>query len=273
MIGFGCRDPASTVFCSQHIVWRCSELSEVGIEREIEKYQDSDIGRALYWQGRLAALRGDEKAAARFYLWASERGDAYGTCALGRCYRRGEGVSVDAEKAFDLAMRAAKMGDCGGCLDVGLLLKDGVGAEQNLEEAISWFRRAAMNWECTINNKVKAIMWAGDCYYDNGDLEKALEAYQEAIGAAGDKLECKSTLASCLDKAGFAEWARMRYISAREYWEREQRVLCEYSQIASDFDYDSDSNVDRVTKNINIATDRINGLVGLGSDVAGEVFS
>ena len=65
----------------------------------------------------------------------------------------------------------------------------------------------------------------------------------------------------------------MRYISAREYWEREQRVLCEYSQIASDFDYDSDSNVDRVTKNINIATDRINGLVGLGSDVAGEVFS
>ena len=88
---------------------------------------------------------------------------------------------MDAEKAFDLAMRAAKMGDCGGCLDVGLLLKDGVGAEQNLEEAISWFRRAAMNWECTINNKVKAIMWAGDCYYDNGDLEKALEAYQEAI--------------------------------------------------------------------------------------------
>ncbi|MEC4175714.1 tetratricopeptide repeat protein [Adlercreutzia sp. R7] len=248
-------------------------LSEAGIEQMIEKYQDSDMGRALYWQGRLAALRGDEKTAARFYLWSSGQGDACGACALGRCYRSGKGVSVDTEKAFEFAMKAARAGDCGGCLDVGLLLKDGVGAERDREEAILWFKRAAMNRECSVNNKVKAIMWVGDCHYENGDLERALEAYQEAIEAAGNKLECKRALASCLDKAGFAEWARMRYISAREYWEREQRVLYEYGQVASDFDYDSDSNVDRVTKNIIIAADRVNGLVGLGGDVVSEVFS
>ena len=244
------------------------------IQNTIDRYvSEGNIPRSLYWRGRLAALQEDWQTAVSMYRQASDRGDAYGTCELSHCYRNGNGVETDINRAHELALCAGEMNDYGGCYDVAKDFFDGVGLSRpDYAQAATWFVRASKCEETTPANCAVALLHAGDCCYKLGHYDEAMTTYTQAADLVKDDVKYARTYASCLDKAGFLSWHRLRYPLARDYWEKEQQVLYEYSKFDSSFDYDNDSNVDRVVKNVVIANSRIEGLLEESADIIGGLL-
>ncbi len=58
-------------------------------------------------------------------------------------YYKGDGVSVDKQKAVELWQKAAELGNDKAQYNLGACYNDGDGVEQNKEEAVKWFRKAA----------------------------------------------------------------------------------------------------------------------------------
>jgi TPR repeat protein len=84
------------------------------------------------------------QAAVEWYRKAAEGGDAMGENNLGDLYLRGEGVSQNAETAFELFSLAAEQGNTGACIKLGYLYMTGRGTRKDDESAYAWIKAAAL---------------------------------------------------------------------------------------------------------------------------------
>jgi TPR repeat protein len=63
---------------------------------------------------------------------------------LGGCYKNGEGVRKDAEKAVEWCRKAATLGQADAQCNLGCCYLNGQGVSKDVGKAVEWFRKAAM---------------------------------------------------------------------------------------------------------------------------------
>lgn len=242
-------------------------ITAEAIQCEIDACRGNNEPRALYWEGRLAAFKGNLEEAVGYYSRSAELGDPFGVCKLGRCYKYGQGVESDPERAFALANRAAEMGDYGGNCDVAVAYKVGDVVDQDYDKAAEYYEKAATAVQTTPGNQASALNEAARCQYSGGRYEDALNTSLRAAALVEKEPKFGKQYATSLDWAGFAKWQMGRYSEAKEYWEREQQALYDYGKVDESFDYDTDPGVARVIKNILAADGRIDQVHGVISGV------
>lgn len=88
--------------------------------------------KARFWAGR--AMSGLEQKA--------RDGSASSAKTLGRIYRDGEFVEVNAERARDWFMRSANLGDAGAMHDLAQMLLAEPATDEDVDEALQWLRLA-----------------------------------------------------------------------------------------------------------------------------------
>jgi len=62
---------------------------------------------------------------------------------LGCCYRNGEGVEQDNEKAVEWFLKAAEQGNAEAQFALGVCYHNGEGVKQDYEQTIKWLQKAA----------------------------------------------------------------------------------------------------------------------------------
>jgi hypothetical protein len=156
-----------------------SQEGSVGASKSGEQTQRKlAVGRMYYWAGRKHAdnARGQESEltlAANLYRQSHELGDPYGTCELGRCYRKGAGVPRDDERAFELARDAADRGDHGGNYDMGTYYAIGFCTGKDHRIAAQYYEAASHCEPITDKQKADALLRAIDNYIRAEDFEAA----------------------------------------------------------------------------------------------------
>ena len=120
-----------------------------------------------------------------------EKGDAWSLFNLGECYRKGEGVPQDYEKAFCCYKEAER-----GCYDAKFALGQcyfkGLGVKQDYSKAVSYFEQNAQQYP-------EDCYYLGLCY-ENGygvpqDYMEAFNYYKEATSALQVGRDAKFKLA------------------------------------------------------------------------------
>ena len=77
-------------------------------------------------------------------------------------YYKGDGVSVDKQKAVELWQKAAELGNDKAQYNLGACYNDGDGVEKNKEEAVKWFRKAAEQGNAEAQFNLGNRYYAGD---------------------------------------------------------------------------------------------------------------
>ena len=167
-----------------------AQEGSVGAHKSDEQAQrELAAGRMYYWAGRKHAdnARGRDSElalAASLYRQSHELGDPYGTCELGRCYRKGTGVPRDEKRAFELARDAADRADYGGTFDMGTYYAIGFCTEKDHCIAAHYYEAASNCANITDKQKATALLSAIDSYIRAEDFEAADKLKQALIQMA-----------------------------------------------------------------------------------------
>lgn len=116
------------------------------------------------------------------FLSAAEAGHSEAMYYLGCCYKEGDGVLIDLEKAFYWYFKAALANHKEAQMSLGSCYYFGYGVETNYEEAIIWFSKAAED------GSIEASKWIGNCYSRLKDSTKAIEWYIKAAKSDAEAL-------------------------------------------------------------------------------------
>ncbi len=155
---------------------------------------------ADFRDGLEAYRDGDYKVAFEAWLPLAKSGDAKSQNNLGILYRKGRGVSKNAEKAFEWYERAAKQGFAKAQYNLALLYKSGQGVTRDLAKSVRWIELSARNgyaraqYELGIRyekgvgvqrDPVKALVWLSlSVESAKGDtMKRAAKARGRLIGA------------------------------------------------------------------------------------------
>ncbi|MFI3230555.1 MAG: tetratricopeptide repeat protein, partial [bacterium] len=66
-----------------------------------------------------------------------------GQTDLGNCYKNGEEVEKDLDKAFELYTKSAEQGNANAQFNLGVCYKYGIGTKQDYNKAFEWFTKSA----------------------------------------------------------------------------------------------------------------------------------
>lgn len=231
-------------------------------------------GNALdfYWKGRKAAETGDAEMAFRFYEHAAALGNPYGICELGRCYRDGFGIAMNAAKGLELAKEAYLLGDSGATFDIGKAYYEGNAVELDYLKAAEWFLKASELAAGYPKHKSSYLRWSGYALAKGGDPSLALGRHIEAAKLLETYGATKQEIADCYIDAGSAAYEKNDFFSAFKYWEKAQNLLYQHSCEDESFDYDSSPKVERVIKNILAAKARLDLQFEVISDITDWVL-
>jgi TPR repeat protein len=156
---------------------------------------------------------GDIVKPAQWWRQAAEQGNhARAQFNLALCYKLGEGVLKDAEKAVQWFRKAAEQGEVSAQHNLGCCYDNGEGVRKDAEKAVEWYRKAAelgfAEAQCNL----------GCCYADRTgmrkDAGKAVEWYRKAAAQGDAQAQCN--LGSCYlegvgvrkDAGKAVEWSR-----------------------------------------------------------------
>ncbi len=136
-------------------------------------------GRQLLQEGLEKERANHADEAFPLFIQAAELGNHAAMIEAGECYRSGEGVAQDEDKAMAWFHRAADAGDTSGMVHIGMMYLFGVhDADPNDEEATEWFQKAADRGD-------PAGMYNLAQSYEKGhgvakNLDKAKELYEKS---------------------------------------------------------------------------------------------
>jgi TPR repeat protein len=99
----------------------------------------------MYWLADAHYKAKEFPQAMQWFRKSSDAGDSDSTLMVGYMYSHGEGVELDAEKAFAFYLTAARAGNNGAMFNIGEYYKNGKGVAQNGSAARFWYLRAAMS--------------------------------------------------------------------------------------------------------------------------------
>ena len=117
------------------------------------------------------SLDSNDKEFQDWLAWAA-KGDIIAHHNLGWCYKTGQKVAQDRQKALYWYTKAAEQGDAEAQNEVGTFYSTGKGGEQDHEKAVYWFTKAAEQGE------IYAQANLGWCYENGAGVE---QDYQKAI--------------------------------------------------------------------------------------------
>jgi TPR repeat protein len=123
--------------------------------------------------------------ALQLYEQSAASGYAPAQFTLGVSYEMGHGVSKDLAKAIALYQQAADQGNSDAICKLGSLSYYGTGMPKNTRKAIELYQKAAAQ------GNAYGQMMLGHIYeYEDGDIDRAIEAYTKAVdmGSAEAKL-------------------------------------------------------------------------------------
>ncbi|UZO00637.1 uncharacterized protein OCT59_011759 [Rhizophagus irregularis] len=99
---------------------------------------------------------GIEKNLEKAFHWyqkAAEKDHIKAMTNLAICFKNGEGTEKDLEKSFHWCQKSAENGDEEAMNNLSIYYKDGKGTEKNLEKAYYWHRKAAESNKASSKNK------------------------------------------------------------------------------------------------------------------------
>lgn len=146
----------------------------------------SDTANDLFIKG-LQLLEEEKWSEAFFCLkTAADKGNSNAMYYTGQCYERGEGVSVDFEKAFNYTYKAATCENP--CVlsyvDLGKYYRNGLGTTQDYAEALRWFHKGAKDSPSRVDYKPECMFFIGIAYlFGEGiqqDYTQAVYWFREA---------------------------------------------------------------------------------------------
>ena len=99
----------------------------------------------FYFNGQ-KGLQQDKKAGMKWWRLAAEAGSSEAANNLGMCYRKGDGVEQDIDRALEYYRQEARLGGVTGFVNIGALLM----LQGSMEEAMLNLRKAAI---CGLSDK------------------------------------------------------------------------------------------------------------------------
>ncbi len=159
-----------------------------------------DFNKAKHWleksamQGNIEARHGlgyvyeqmgDMANALKHYKIAADKNHAPSIISLAMSYSMGDGVEVDAKKAYELFLKAANLNDPFAQYMTGFNLFHGNGVEENIPEAAQWYMKAAERGEEHAQYEIGMIFEMG------GDIESAKKWYAKAAEQGYEKARMK----------------------------------------------------------------------------------
>lgn len=115
---------------------------EQSVKKDKIEEQNIDTNK-IYEQG--IQYENDKKYAESFeaYKRASELGHIKAQTNLGFCYLKGQGTSIDLNKAFQCLENSSKQGHARAMVNLALMYKHGRGVEKDITKAREWYGKAA----------------------------------------------------------------------------------------------------------------------------------
>ena len=167
-----------------------------------------------YWEDLIGAIKGDAEAqcglgwhyyfdddfntAVKWYRKAAEKGNSRAQVCLGKCYKKGEGVSQDFTEAFKWFSLAAEQDNDDAQVCLGDCYLNGEGVTQDYEKAVKCFRKAATR------GFSKALIRLGECYENgtglNQDYSMAMNYYLEAKSIDNYNPEAEFHIGTCYEQ-------------------------------------------------------------------------
>ncbi|WP_176962421.1 tetratricopeptide repeat protein [Mariprofundus sp. NF] len=117
----------------------------------------NDPGEAIADQGLVLASQGEHGAAAALFQQAAEQGNRPAQYLLGLYYARGEGVTQDFDKAFQLLEKASLGGHPKAMYHLGEMYVHGDGTPVDHVKAMAWFWTATTLGERFAETRLKTV--------------------------------------------------------------------------------------------------------------------
>ncbi len=111
-------------------------------------------------------------------LKAAEAGNDRGMFLTARCYHHGKGVEQDYVKAMEWYQKAAEHGHSTAVQNIGYMYQYGQGVERDYNKAMEWYLKAADLGESSAMHNIGFLYSQG--YGVEQDYNKAMEWYQKA---------------------------------------------------------------------------------------------
>lgn len=161
-----------------------------------------------YEKGKALYDKGDYVEAIELFKKGAEQGDAAAQCALGLCYVKGNGTSIDSVEAVKYFRLSEKQGYAKAQYNLGVCYTKGFGVEQNYVEALNWYRKAAEQdyipalyniWQCyhvgqgVEQDNEEAIKW----------LRRIIEQWDKGNSAESQDTKLKPIVATTQYNLGF----------------------------------------------------------------------
>ena len=103
----------------------------------------SALVQAGFYEGLVAANKGDYQTAFKEWKPLAEQGDASVQYNLGVMYDKGQGVPQNDAQAVYWFKKAAEQGDAKAQYNLGVMYNKGQGIAQNYTQAVYWYQKAA----------------------------------------------------------------------------------------------------------------------------------
>lgn len=162
----------------------------------IEEAADANNPLAIMYLAKRVAA--SPREAFEFYTRAAALEHPLAIEYLANCYREGLGVEADANRAFQLSLKAAQMDGASSAskFRVAMAYRNGEGVPQDIQRAVGWLRKAVQA------GHPQSIYELGMCYLDGVGQERnpavAVELFE--AGARKNCHEAKLALAFCKEQ-------------------------------------------------------------------------
>ena len=145
---------------------------------------DNGSNRALEYLGDYYAEHNNYKEAAALYQRGADNGDCGCLCELGLCYRDGNGVVLNSQKAFECFQKTADVYYPRGLYLLGVCYLEGTGVEENIEMAEHMLDGASFLGYSQASYLMGTLYESGQFDKDGlpskKSLQKALDYYNKA---------------------------------------------------------------------------------------------